>query len=190
TQGSSTAIFSDILCFLYFEGNSLLIGADLSLLAVKRQSLVDVEARLLVRRLSLPPLDPVGFLNSSTEAFFYTRPSSLCSTTVALAPTSNGTFPTPSVADDGFYTCSPVSSLLQPLLLCSLCREYLYGSSLIVSQCSTERAQQVLSCCQTIVNLRPQCFSRCPSDLSIAPTVVASPLSKSIAVRPSSRLTT
>ncbi|RRT65052.1 hypothetical protein B296_00040729 [Ensete ventricosum] len=38
---------------------------------------------------------------------------------------SSDTFPTPSAADDGFYTCSSVSSLLQPLLLCSLCREYL-----------------------------------------------------------------
>ncbi|RWW70544.1 hypothetical protein BHE74_00021815 [Ensete ventricosum] len=72
--------------------------------------------------------------------------------TVASALTSSGTFPTPSAADDGFYTCSPAPSLLQPLLLYSLCREYLYGPSLIVSQCSAERAQQVLSHCQTIVN--------------------------------------
>ncbi|RWW81562.1 hypothetical protein BHE74_00010028, partial [Ensete ventricosum] len=54
--------------------------------------------RLLVYRLSLPLLDPVSFLNSSTEAFFCTRPSSLCTTTVASAPTSSGTFPTPSAA--------------------------------------------------------------------------------------------
>ncbi|RZS26658.1 hypothetical protein BHM03_00060024 [Ensete ventricosum] len=95
---------------------------------------------LLVCRLSLPPLDPVGFLNSSTEAFFITRPSSLCTTTIASAPTSSGAFPTPSTADDGFYTYSSVPSFLQPLLLCSLCREYLYGPPLIVSQCSAERA--------------------------------------------------
>ncbi|RWW71860.1 hypothetical protein BHE74_00020354 [Ensete ventricosum] len=118
------------------------------------------------------------------------RPYSLCTTTVASAPTSNDTFPTPYAADDGFYTCSPAPSLLQPLLLYSLCRGYLYGPSLIVSQCSVERVQQVLSRCQTIVNLQPQRFSRCPSDLPIAPAIVASPPPKSTAVRPSPRLTT
>ncbi|RWW82937.1 hypothetical protein BHE74_00008576 [Ensete ventricosum] len=102
---------------------------------------------LLVRRLSLPPLDPIGFLNSSTEAFFCTRPSSLCTTTVASTLTSSDTFPTPSTAD--FYTCSSAPSLLQPLLLCSLYREYLYGPPPIVSQCSAKRAHQVLSRCQT-----------------------------------------
>ncbi|RRT68107.1 hypothetical protein B296_00038617 [Ensete ventricosum] len=61
----------------------------------------------------------------STEAFFCTKPSFSCTITVASAPMSNDTFPTPSAVDDGFYTCWPASSLLQPLLLCSLCREYL-----------------------------------------------------------------
>ncbi|RZR71898.1 hypothetical protein BHM03_00008460 [Ensete ventricosum] len=114
--------------------------------------------RLLVRRLFLPPLDPVGFLNSSTEALFCMRPSSLCTITIASAPTSSDTFPTSSAADDGFYTCTSAPSLLQPLLLCSLYREYLYRPPLIVSQCSAERAQQILSRCQTTVNLRPLPF--------------------------------
>ncbi|RWW11071.1 hypothetical protein GW17_00025349 [Ensete ventricosum] len=65
-----------------------------------------------MRRLSLLPLDPVGFLNSSTEVFFCTRPSSLCTTTVASAPTSSNTFPTPSAANYDFYTCSPTPSPL------------------------------------------------------------------------------
>ncbi|RWW56414.1 hypothetical protein BHE74_00036869 [Ensete ventricosum] len=136
------------------------------------------------------PSGPRRLSYSSTEASFYTRPSFSCTTTVVSAPTSSGTFPTPSAADDIFYTCSPAPSLLQPLLLCSLCREYLYGPPPIVSQCSTERAQQVLSRYQTTANLRPQCFSRCPSDLPIAPAIAASPPPKSTAIRPSPRLIT
>ncbi|RWV92465.1 hypothetical protein GW17_00045164 [Ensete ventricosum] len=64
---------------------------------------------LLFRRLS----------HSSTEASLCMRSSSSCTATIASAPTSNDTFPTPSAADDGFYICSPASSLLKPLLLCS-----------------------------------------------------------------------
>ncbi|RZR89191.1 hypothetical protein BHM03_00016870 [Ensete ventricosum] len=37
------------------------------------------------------------------------RPSFSCTTTVASALTSSGTFPTPSAADNGF-TCSPTST--------------------------------------------------------------------------------
>ncbi|RRT83909.1 hypothetical protein B296_00000075 [Ensete ventricosum] len=64
---------------------------------------------LLFRRLS----------HSSTEASLCMRSSSSCIATIASVPTSNDTFPTPSAADDGFYICSPASSLLKPLLLCS-----------------------------------------------------------------------
>ncbi|RWW03361.1 hypothetical protein GW17_00033485 [Ensete ventricosum] len=65
---------------------------------------------LLFRRLS----------HSSIETSLCMRSSSSCTTTtIASTPTSNGTFPTPSVADDGFYICSPVPSLLKPLLLYS-----------------------------------------------------------------------
>ncbi|RWW19555.1 hypothetical protein GW17_00016380 [Ensete ventricosum] len=101
------------------------------------------------------------------------RPSSSCITTVALAPTSSGTFLTPSAADDSFYTYSLAPSLLQLLLLCSLYREHLYGPPPIVPRYSAKRAQQVLSRYQMIANIRPQRFSRCPSDLSIAPATSA-----------------
>ncbi|RRT50575.1 hypothetical protein B296_00033393 [Ensete ventricosum] len=58
---------------------------------------------------------PRRLSHSSTEASFCTRPSFPYTTIVASAPTSSGTFPTPSAANDGFYTCSPVLSLLRPL---------------------------------------------------------------------------
>ncbi|RRT76101.1 hypothetical protein B296_00004574 [Ensete ventricosum] len=45
------------------------------------------------------------------------RPSFSFTTTVASAPTSSGTFPTSSTADDDFYTCLSAPSLLQSLLL-------------------------------------------------------------------------
>ncbi|RRT73706.1 hypothetical protein B296_00027848 [Ensete ventricosum] len=68
---------------------------------------------------------PRRLSHSFTEASFYTRPSSSYTTTIVSAPTGSGIFPTPYVADDGFYTCSSAPSLLQPLLFCSLCREHL-----------------------------------------------------------------
>ncbi|RWV88991.1 hypothetical protein GW17_00048881, partial [Ensete ventricosum] len=40
------------------------------------------------------------------------RSSFSCITTVASAPTSSGTFHTPTAANDDFYTCSPTLSLL------------------------------------------------------------------------------
>ncbi|RZR95941.1 hypothetical protein BHM03_00024852 [Ensete ventricosum] len=55
--------------------------------------------------------------HSSIEASLCMRSSSSCTTTIASAPTSNNTFPTPSVADDDFYICSSIPSLLKPLLL-------------------------------------------------------------------------
>ncbi|RWW57342.1 hypothetical protein BHE74_00035868 [Ensete ventricosum] len=58
---------------------------------------------------------PRRLSHSSTEASFCTRPSFPYTTIVASAPTSSGTFPTPSAVDDIFYTCSLVSSLLQSL---------------------------------------------------------------------------
>ncbi|RRT60184.1 hypothetical protein B296_00038380 [Ensete ventricosum] len=58
------------------------------------------------------PAGPRQLSYSSTEASFYTRPSFSCTTTVVSAPTSSDTFPTPSAADDSFYTCLPASSLL------------------------------------------------------------------------------
>ncbi|RZS01224.1 hypothetical protein BHM03_00031043 [Ensete ventricosum] len=67
---------------------------------------------LLLRRLS----------HSSIEASFYTRLFSSCTITVASAPTSSSTFPTPSTVDDGFYTCSSMPLLYRcPLPLPSPC---------------------------------------------------------------------
>ncbi|RWW16213.1 hypothetical protein GW17_00019917 [Ensete ventricosum] len=59
-------------------------------------------------------IGPCRLFDFSTKASF-TRPSSSCTTTVTSTPTSSDTFPTPSTVDDGFYTCSQVPSLLQPL---------------------------------------------------------------------------
>ncbi|RZR95330.1 hypothetical protein BHM03_00024155 [Ensete ventricosum] len=53
---------------------------------------------------------PRRLSHSSTEASFCTRPSFPYTTIVASAPTSSGTFPTPSAVDDIFYTCSLVST--------------------------------------------------------------------------------
>ncbi|RWW64878.1 hypothetical protein BHE74_00027844 [Ensete ventricosum] len=64
---------------------------------------------------SSSPTGPCRLSHFSVEASFCTRPFSSCTTTVASVPTSSDTFPTPSVVDDGFYTCSLASSLLQPL---------------------------------------------------------------------------
>ncbi|RWW04767.1 hypothetical protein GW17_00031995 [Ensete ventricosum] len=57
---------------------------------------------------------PRRLSHSSTEASFCTRPSFPYTTIVASAPTSSGTFPTPSAVDDIFYTCSLVSSTDRP----------------------------------------------------------------------------
>ncbi|RRT56053.1 hypothetical protein B296_00020236 [Ensete ventricosum] len=45
--------------------------------------------------------------HSFAKMSFCTRPPSSCTITIASAPTSSGTFPTPFATDDGFYTCSP-----------------------------------------------------------------------------------
>ncbi|RWW84275.1 hypothetical protein BHE74_00007127 [Ensete ventricosum] len=49
------------------------------------------------------PVGPRRLFHFSTEASFCMRPSSSCTITIALAPTSSDTFPTPSVVDDSFY---------------------------------------------------------------------------------------
>ncbi|RRT54910.1 hypothetical protein B296_00031239 [Ensete ventricosum] len=41
-----------------------------------------------------------------SQTSFYTRPYFSCTITIVSSPMSNGTFPTPSAVDDGFYTCS------------------------------------------------------------------------------------
>ncbi|RZR89190.1 hypothetical protein BHM03_00016869 [Ensete ventricosum] len=58
------------------------------------------------------PAGPRRLSHSSTEVSFCMRPSFSCTITFASAPTSSDTFPTPSVVDDGFYTCSLMSSFL------------------------------------------------------------------------------
>ncbi|RRT36827.1 hypothetical protein B296_00044088 [Ensete ventricosum] len=67
--------------------------------------------------------------HSSAKTSFYTRLSSSCTITVASAPTSSDTFPTLSVADDGFYTCSPMPAIAHRLLM--LCREGTISSFLL-----------------------------------------------------------
>ncbi|RRT51247.1 hypothetical protein B296_00051227 [Ensete ventricosum] len=57
-------------------------------------------------RLSATTLLFCWLSHSSVEVSLCMRPSSLCTTTVASAPMSSGTFPTPSTADDGFYIYS------------------------------------------------------------------------------------
>ncbi|RRT51314.1 hypothetical protein B296_00033094 [Ensete ventricosum] len=49
------------------------------------------------------PARPRRLSHFSTEASFCTRPSSSCTIPVASASTSNDTFPTPFIVDDGFY---------------------------------------------------------------------------------------
>ncbi|RWW56423.1 hypothetical protein BHE74_00036876 [Ensete ventricosum] len=67
-------------------------------------------------RLSATTLLFCWLSHSSAEVSLCMRPSSLCTTTVASAPMSSGTFPTPSTADDGFYIYSSTRAFLHCLL--------------------------------------------------------------------------
>ncbi|RWV83743.1 hypothetical protein GW17_00054612 [Ensete ventricosum] len=134
---------------------------------------------------SSSPTGPRRLSHFSAEASFCTRSSSSCTITITSAPTSNDTFPTPSAVDDGFYTCLPVSSLVQPLF--SLPRAPVRTIAL-VSRCYVERVQQVPSRCQMAANPHPvDCLSEKPQRRGPLP-LPTEPLPSSTSARRPCRL--
>ncbi|RWW39017.1 hypothetical protein BHE74_00055693, partial [Ensete ventricosum] len=53
-----------------------------------------------------------------SQTSFCTRPYFSCTITIISSPMSNCTFPTPSAADDGFYTCSSTATAHHLSVLC------------------------------------------------------------------------
>ncbi|RWW02422.1 hypothetical protein GW17_00034488 [Ensete ventricosum] len=115
------------------------------------------------------PVGPRRLFHFSTEASFCMRPSSSCTITIALAPTSSDTFPTPSVVDDSFYLFLLSNDSL------SLTSKPFYKTSSALASSSLVRS--------TIVGFLTPLSRHLPHapPLSLVPTVASSTESTSLA---------